>query len=108
MTRIKHLAAAALVLGLAGCGTLSGPQAQPGPTPVPQPKPGPVVPAELSRSDVETTCLVQASRKFGVPLKEATVVSAKVVDAGFMVSMEVGGSPRSCIIARDGFVRSLR
>lgn len=109
MTRLISLAAATLTLALAGCGSMMGPSAPaPGPTPVPQPKPGPVVPTELSKSDAEATCLVQAARKFGVPLKDAVVTSAKAVDAGYMVALDVGGTGRTCIIARDGFVRSLR
>lgn len=109
MTRLTWLAAATFSLALAGCGSMMGPSTPvPGPTPVPQPKPGPVVPAELSQSDAEATCLVQASRKFGVALKEAVVTSTKTVDAGYRVALDVGGVSRTCIIARDGFVRSLR
>jgi hypothetical protein len=66
------------------------------------------VPAELSQKDAETTCLLQGSRKFSVPLKDIQVTGSKAVDAGFMVSLDAGGVPRSCIIAKDGFVRSLR
>jgi len=108
MMRLNQIAGLALLIGLAGCGTMTGPSSPSVPPPAPKPKPEPAVPAVLSQSDAEMTCLVQASRKFGVGLKDAVVVSSKTVDAGFMVSLDVGGTRRSCIIARDGFVRSLR
>jgi len=99
----------ALSLTLAACGSMGSPEPPiPGPTPTPAPKPGAVVPAELSQSDAETNCLLQGSRKFAVPLKDVQVTGSNPVDAGFMVKLSVSGTERSCIIAKDGFVRSLR
>lgn len=103
--RMAPIFAVSLMLG--ACGTLTGPSGSPS-VPTPQPKPGPTVPAELSRSDAETTCLMQGSRKFGVPLADVRVTGSKVVDAGYLVSLDAGGAARTCIIAKDGFVRSLR
>lgn len=97
----------ALSLALTACGTTMGPSGS-APVPTPQPKPGPTVPAELSQSDAETTCLVQSSRKFGVALADVRVTGAKSVDAGYLINLDAGGTARTCIIARDGFVRSLR
>ncbi len=96
-------------IALAACGSM-GPSSPlpPGPTPVPQPKPGPVVPAELSQADAEATCLVQGARKFGLALADVSVSTAKPVDAGYLVRLNAAGSERTCIIAKDGFIRSLR
>ena len=87
---------------------MMGPSAPPAPTPVPQPKPGPAIPAELSQADAETTCLVQGARKFAVPLADVAVTEARAVDAGYLVRLDADGVSRTCIIAKDGFIRSLR
>ncbi len=92
---------------LAACGGVGEP-AGPAPMPVPQPKPSPAMPAELSQSDAETTCLVRGARKFAIPLASVRVMNSKAVDAGYLVKLDVAGAERTCIIARDGFVRSLR
>ncbi len=98
-----------LTLALAACGTMGPPTASPpGPTPTPRPKPDQMVPAEFSQRDAETACLLQGSRKFAVPLSGVAVTSSKPVDAGYLVKLNFGGTERSCIIAKDGFVRSLR
>lgn len=113
MTRMslrRVVSLATLSLMLAACGSTGGSASppMPMPAPTPAPKPGAIVPAELSQSDAETSCLLQGSRKFGVPLKDMDVSGSKTVDAGFLVKLKVAGVDRSCIITKDGFVRSLR
>lgn len=105
MKSLRRSALFAVPLILAGCGSLTGGPAVP---PTPQPKPGPATPAPLSQSDAEMTCLVQASRKFGVPFAEVQARETKPVDAGYRVKMDAGGTARTCIVAKDGFIRSLR
>lgn len=100
----------AMAIALAACGTmndtLSPPPAVSPPTPMS--KPASVMPAELSQKDAETACLLQGSRKFAVELSDVQVTESTPVDAGFLVSLKIGGAARTCIIAKDGFVRSLR
>jgi hypothetical protein len=67
-----------------------------------------MVPAEFSQTDAEAACLLQGSRKFAVRLSDVAVTSSKAVDAGYLVKLRFGDTERSCIIAKDGFVRSLR
>ena len=104
---LRRSALFAVPLVLAGCGAMTGGPGAP-PPPTPQPKPGPATPAPLNKGDAETTCLMQASRKFGVPFAEVQARETRAVDAGYLIRMDVAGTPRTCIVARDGFVRSLR
>lgn len=109
--RVLHRLAPALVISafLSACGSMGGPSGpQPAPAPVPQPAPGPGMPAELSQADAEATCLVYGARKFGTALADVQVTASKAVDAGFLVKLNAAGTERTCIIAKDGFVRSLR
>lgn len=105
---LKKIALIAITsAALAACGTVGGGPPSP-PAPIAQPKPGPPEPKPFSQSDAETACVVQGARKFALPIGDITVSESKPVDAGYRVRLNAGGVQRTCIIAKDGFIRSLR
>lgn len=101
------IAVCAIAVSLTACGTM-GP-GSPGPS-IPTPAPKPAAPdlQPYSIKDAETACLMQGSRKFGVPISHIKIADSASVDAGYRIRMDAGGATRTCIIAKDGFVRSLR